>query len=69
MTSQGYDFGRFRRALGSRNVTEALSDASALPHGGLVEALELVLLLCDQEVQPCWQSAGMVATAGRRERD
>lgn len=49
MTSQGYDFGRFRRALDHGNVTEALSAASALPHVGLAEALELCLLLCDQE--------------------
>jgi hypothetical protein len=29
VTSQGYDFGRFRRALDHGNVTEALSAASA----------------------------------------
>ena len=49
VTSRGYDFGRFRRALDSGNVTEALSAASALPNVGLVEALELCLLLCDRE--------------------
>jgi hypothetical protein len=49
VTSQTYDFARFRRALDSGNVTEALSAASALPHVGLVEALELVLLLCNRE--------------------
>ena len=30
------------------NVTEALSAAGELPHVGLVEALELVLLVCDR---------------------
>jgi hypothetical protein len=49
VTSQGYDFGRFRQALDSGNVAEALTAASALPNVGLVEALELVLLLCDEE--------------------
>jgi hypothetical protein len=40
---------RFRRALDRRNVTEALSSASELEHVGLVEALELCLLLRDKE--------------------
>jgi hypothetical protein len=47
--SHGYDFSRFREALDSGNVAEALTAASALPHVGIVEALELVLLLCDRE--------------------
>jgi hypothetical protein len=47
--SQTYDFARFRRALDVGNVTEALSAASCLPHVGMVEALELCLLLCDRE--------------------
>lgn len=41
--------GRFRRALDSGNLTEALSAATCLPHVGLVKALELCLLLCDRE--------------------
>jgi hypothetical protein len=45
----GYDFTRFREALDSGSVAEALTAASALPHVGIVEALELCLLLCDQE--------------------
>ena len=47
--AQTYDFARFRRALDAGNVTEALSAARCLPHVGLVEALELCLLLCDRE--------------------
>jgi hypothetical protein len=31
------------------NLTEALSAAGELPHVGLAEALELVLLLCDRD--------------------
>ena len=49
MAAQTYDFTRFRGALDAGNVTEALlSTASALPHVGLVEALELCRLLGDQ---------------------
>ena len=40
---------RFRRALDSGNVTEALSAASELGFVGLAEALELTLLLADKE--------------------
>jgi hypothetical protein len=40
---------RFRQALDHRNVTEALSAASELPHVGLNEALELCLLLRDKQ--------------------
>jgi hypothetical protein len=47
--SQGYDFQRFREALDAGNAAKALTAASALPHVGIVEALELVLLLCDED--------------------
>jgi hypothetical protein len=40
---------RFRRALDRGNVTEALSSASELQFVGLAEALELTLLLADEE--------------------
>jgi selenocysteine lyase/cysteine desulfurase len=40
---------RFRRALDRKNVTEALSAASELQFVGLAEALELTLLLADDE--------------------
>jgi hypothetical protein len=40
---------RFRRALDRGNVTEALSAAAELHFVGLVEALELTLLLVDDE--------------------
>src|SRR5437016_3509625 len=49
MTAQGSAFMRFRRALDRANVTEALSAASELEQIGLVEALELCLLLRDHE--------------------
>jgi hypothetical protein len=45
VTSQGSPYGRFRKALDRGNVTEALSAASELRHVGLLEALELCLLL------------------------
>jgi hypothetical protein len=48
VTSQGSPYARLRRALDRRNLVEALSAASDLPHVGLVEALELVLLVCDR---------------------
>jgi hypothetical protein len=40
---------RFRRALDRRNVTEALSAATEIHVVGLVEALELTLLLADRD--------------------
>jgi hypothetical protein len=40
---------RFRRALDRGNVSEALSAASELQFVGLAEALELTLLLVDDE--------------------
>jgi hypothetical protein len=42
---------RFRRALDRRNVTEALSAASELQFVALAEALELTLLLADEDPQ------------------
>jgi hypothetical protein len=45
MTAQGSAYGRFRRALDNTSVVEALSAAAELEHVGLVDALELVLLL------------------------
>ena len=48
MTSQGSPYTRLRRALDHGNVIEALSAAGELQHVGLVEALEIVLLLCDR---------------------
>jgi hypothetical protein len=40
---------RFRRALDRRNVTEALAAASELQFVGLAEALELTLLLAEED--------------------
>ena len=49
MTAQGSAYHRFRRALDRRNVTEALSAAAEIQVVGLVEALELTLLLADRD--------------------
>jgi hypothetical protein len=49
VTAQGSAYHRFRRALDHRNVTEALSAATEIEVVGLVEALELTLLLADRE--------------------
>jgi hypothetical protein len=48
VTAQGSPYTRLRRALDHGNLTEALSAASELEDVGLVEALELCLLLCDR---------------------
>jgi hypothetical protein len=49
VTSQGSAYHRSRRALDRGNVTDALSAASKDPVVGLVDALELTLLLADRE--------------------
>jgi hypothetical protein len=49
VTTQASSYARFRRALDRSNLVEALSAASELNHVGLVEALELCLLLLDRE--------------------
>jgi hypothetical protein len=49
VTSQGSSYVRFRRALDRGNVTEALSAAAELQFVGLAEALELMLLLADED--------------------
>ena len=49
MTAQGSAYHRFRRALDRRNVSEALSAATEIQVIGLVEALELTLLLADRD--------------------
>lgn len=51
MTTQGSAYTRFRWALDSGNVDEALSAASELGFVGLAEALELTLLLADKQPQ------------------
>jgi hypothetical protein len=48
VTAQGSPYTRLRRALDHGNVTETLSAAGELQHVGLVEALELVLLVSDR---------------------
>lgn len=49
---------RFRRALNHGNVTEALSAASELQFVRLAEALELTLLLADEEPDKYARAAG-----------
>jgi hypothetical protein len=49
VTSQSSAYHRFRRALDRGNVAEALSTATEIQVVGLVEALELTLLLADRE--------------------
>jgi hypothetical protein len=49
VTSQGSPYARLRRSLDSGNATIALAAASEMPTLGLSEALELCLLLLDQE--------------------
>jgi hypothetical protein len=49
VTSQGSPYGRFRRALDRGNALQALSAAAELEHVGIVDALELVLLLAQDE--------------------
>jgi hypothetical protein len=49
VNSQGSAYSRFRRALDRGNVTEALSAASEIQVVGLVEALELTLLIADRD--------------------
>jgi hypothetical protein len=49
VTSQGSAYGRFRQALDGGNATIALAAAADLPHVGLVDALELLLLLLESE--------------------
>jgi hypothetical protein len=57
VTSQGSAYGRFRKALERGNVTEALSAASELRYVGLLEALELCLLLRDKAPQKYGRAA------------
>jgi hypothetical protein len=49
VTSQGSAYGRLRRALDTRTATIALAAAAELDYVGLSDALELVLLLLDNE--------------------
>jgi hypothetical protein len=49
VTAQASPYHRLRRALDRGNVTEALSAATEIQVVGLVEALELTLLLADRD--------------------
>jgi hypothetical protein len=47
VTSEGFAYGRLRRALDRRNTLAALSAAAELPDVSLTDALELLLLLAE----------------------
>ena len=49
VASEGSAYGRFRRALDTRNARIALAEAADLSHVELADALELLLLLLDWE--------------------
>jgi hypothetical protein len=49
VTLEGSAYGRFRRALDTGNARIAFAEAADLPHVGLGDALELLLLLLDSE--------------------
>jgi hypothetical protein len=49
VTSQGSPYTRFRRALARRHTLGALSAAAELPHVSRTDALELLLLLADDD--------------------
>jgi hypothetical protein len=49
VTSQGSAYGRLRRALDRGNTLAAMSAAAELDHVGLGDALELLLLLADDQ--------------------
>ena len=59
MTSSGYGWPRLRQALDERNLAEALSAAAEMEYVGLVEALELVLLLADDDNEPRFERAAL----------
>jgi hypothetical protein len=69
LTSQGHPYAVFRRALDRKNATAALAAAADLPHVGLVDALELCLLLRDDGARfkraiVRWQARYATETAG-----
>jgi hypothetical protein len=61
----GSDYGRFRHALDSGNLTVALAAAAGLEYVGLAEALELLLLISTSSLRGFRgpRSAGMAGTA------
>jgi hypothetical protein len=57
VTAQPSAYARLRRALDRGNPTEALAAAAELPSVGLVEALELCLLLCSERPEQFGRAA------------
>ena len=69
LTSQGHAYAVFRRALDQGSAAAALAAAADLPHVGLVDALELCLLLRDDGARferaiVRWQARYASETAG-----
>jgi hypothetical protein len=57
VTAQGSPWTRFRRALDHSNLLEAHAAAAELEHVGLAEALELTLLIAEQEPERLGRAA------------
>jgi hypothetical protein len=68
VTSQGSAYGRFRNALDRGNTLAALSAAAELEHVGLVDALELLLLIARDGDEQRFQT-GAVRWAARYARE
>jgi hypothetical protein len=68
VTAQGHPYARFRKALDRGNTLQAMAAAAELEHVGLVEALELVLLLARDGDEPRFRRAA-VRWAGRYGRE
>jgi hypothetical protein len=59
VTSQGSAYTRLRRALDRRHTLGALAAAAELPHVALTDALELLLLLADDDNPPRFERAAV----------
>ena len=68
VTCQGSAYGRFRHALDRGNTLAALSAATELDHVGLVDALELLLLIARDGDERRFQT-GAVRWAARYARE
>jgi hypothetical protein len=55
--SHGSDYGRFRHALDSGNLTVARAAAAGLEYVGFAEALELILQILEHELETYLRAA------------